>query len=117
MRPPWIKVVAVLIVLLCVVCYIAEICDTWDSTLQRGSDTEFSVVRLLLCIGAALVCAQLLCRLCTREWSNRITMDPHLLPHSFHVAAIAFALPPILALRIYPPFFCISPCPNYPFLH
>jgi hypothetical protein len=54
------KVAVVLIVALCLCCYIAEICDTWDAAVHPDSDTEFSFVRVLLCIGATFVLADVL---------------------------------------------------------
>ena len=44
--------VLLLLIVLCLACYVAELCDTWDTTPQPGPDTEFSVLRLFLIVGA-----------------------------------------------------------------
>jgi hypothetical protein len=46
------QLVIVLMLIICIGCYVAEICDTWDSSIQSGTDTEFSIVRLVLSVAS-----------------------------------------------------------------
>ena len=52
--------VATLTLLICVVCPIIQAFDYWDNELQTGQDTEYTLVLLSLCVGAACVLAKLL---------------------------------------------------------
>src|SRR5690348_317404 len=50
-RLPHVGIVFILIV--CLVCPLVELFDHWDHTIQSGNDTEYALVILALCIGAA----------------------------------------------------------------
>jgi hypothetical protein len=39
--------------LICVVCPVLETFDSWDHTIQTGNDSEYALVVLALCVGAA----------------------------------------------------------------
>jgi len=95
MRRRFFKLAVVLVLLLCVCCYIAEICDTWDSA-SAGSDTEFSVVRLILCVGAALVFARFVHHWLGRILRSRLRTDSSVRVHSLR-AVCRFSAPIILS--------------------
>lgn len=42
-----------LALLTCLICPLLETFDTWDHTIQTGNDTEYGLVILALCVGAA----------------------------------------------------------------
>lgn len=44
--------------LICLICPLVEMFDQWDNTLQTGNDTEYGLVLLGLCIGAAFLLAR-----------------------------------------------------------
>jgi len=46
------RVTVALVLFTCVVCPLVEVFDQWDHTVQTGSDTEYTLVVLALCIGA-----------------------------------------------------------------
>lgn len=56
------RVAAALALLTCLICSILEMFDRWDHTLQTGQDTEYSLVLLALCLGAAYAFVNLVVR-------------------------------------------------------
>src|SRR5258708_17239110 len=48
---------------ICLVCPLVDAFDQWDHVLQTGHDTEYPLVVLALCVGAAFVLARLIVRL------------------------------------------------------
>lgn len=52
------RFVANLVLLICLVCPILEVFDYWDHTAQTGNDTEYTLVLVGLCIGAAYASAR-----------------------------------------------------------
>ena len=44
----------------CFVCPLVEIFDHWDNTLQTGNDSEYALVIVVLCVGAAYSLAHLI---------------------------------------------------------
>jgi len=42
-----------LVLAICFVCPIVEMFDHWDHTVQTGSDTEYALVVVALCVGVA----------------------------------------------------------------
>ena len=44
---------------ICIVCPLLDLFDQWDHAFQTGHDTEYPIVVLALCIGAAFVLARL----------------------------------------------------------
>ncbi len=57
------KLVIVLMLLICIGCYFAEVMDTWDNGVQGTSDTEFSLLRLVLVVAAAFLVVRTLVRM------------------------------------------------------
>jgi hypothetical protein len=45
---------------ICVVCPLVDLFDQWDHALQTGHDSEYPLVILALCVGAAFVLGRLL---------------------------------------------------------
>jgi hypothetical protein len=53
MRSRFTRTVVALLLVVCIICPIVEMFDHWDHTLQTGNDTEYTLVALALCVGAA----------------------------------------------------------------
>lgn len=49
---------AKVVLLICLVCPILEVFDYWDHTAQTGNDTEYTLVLVGLCVGAAYASAR-----------------------------------------------------------
>src|SRR5260370_23895734 len=45
--------IVTLVLIICLVCPLVELFDNWDHTIQTGSDTEYALVVLALCVGVA----------------------------------------------------------------
>jgi hypothetical protein len=90
---------------ICLVCPLVEMFDQWDHTLQTGNDSEYLLVLLALCVGAAFVLGQLIVTLSPNLPASGIRCALHTalisLPFSIRptAAAMASASPP-LRLRI-----------------
>jgi hypothetical protein len=54
------RIAASFSLLLCVICPLLEMFDRWDHTLQTGNDTEYALIVLALCVGAAYWFARLI---------------------------------------------------------
>ena len=53
------RIIVPLVLLICLVCPFLEMFDHWDHTLQTGSDTEYTLVLVALCVGFACSVARL----------------------------------------------------------
>ena len=53
MRSQASRITVALVLLTCLFCPLLETFDTWDHTVQTGNDTEYTLVVLALCVGAA----------------------------------------------------------------
>lgn len=53
------RIIAPLVLLICLVCPLLEMFDHWDHTIQTGSDTEYTLVLVALCVGFACAVARL----------------------------------------------------------
>jgi hypothetical protein len=49
---------------ICFICPVLEIFDHWDHTLKTGTDTEYVLVALALCVGLMYSVAQVMIALC-----------------------------------------------------
>jgi len=47
------RITVTLALLTCLICPLVETFDNWDRTMQTGSDTEYALVVLALCVGVA----------------------------------------------------------------
>ena len=47
------RIVTALALLICLICPLVEMFDNWDHPIQTGSDTEYAMVVLALCVGVA----------------------------------------------------------------
>lgn len=98
------QIVAVIALLVCFVCPIVELFDCWDNTAQTGNDTEYTLVIVGLCVGAAYSIARLLicvqadgrCSRLFRKSGNDFVSSAFVW---FYLPETA-ASPPALSLRI-----------------
>jgi hypothetical protein len=100
------RITVALVLLICVVGPVVEMFDRWDNTAQTGNDTEYSLVALALCVGAAYSLARFifkcpLLRFVARSIFNS-SANQLLRPTLFGFTPLLFSVisPPPLALRI-----------------
>jgi hypothetical protein len=77
------KLATALILTAVVACPVLEMFDQWDDTTRTGNDTETAIVVVVLCVGAALIGAQIVVRPSTHS-SSRVDADC-VTPRSFFV--------------------------------
>lgn len=53
MRSQATSIIVTLALAICLICPLVEMFDQWDHSLQTGSDTEYALVILALCVGVA----------------------------------------------------------------
>lgn len=100
------RVAAALVLLTCVVCPILELFDRWDHTVQTGQDTEYALVVVALCIGAAYAFARFVLRVSLIKFAaalvtNFVRSRSLLYGEGGSVIVVPVAAsPPPLALRI-----------------
>jgi hypothetical protein len=58
------QAIAALALAICFICPVLEIFDHWDHTLKTGTDTEYMLVALALCVGLMYSIAQVTIILC-----------------------------------------------------
>lgn len=97
--------IAALALAICFVCPLAEMFDQWDHTLQTGTDTEYFLVLLALCVGAAFMLARLIVSLCPNLLLSSVSYTFHCVRNSsfFLIRPVALASAtgsPPLSLRI-----------------
>ena len=90
---------------ICVVCPLVDLFDRWDHALQTGNDTEYPLVILALCVGAAFVLGRLIVTLSPNlpTSSVRYAIQSALNSIPFFIAPAALPLAsasPPLSLRI-----------------
>ena len=100
------QAIITLVLITCLVCPLVELFDRWDHTMQTGNDTEYGLVVLALCIGAAYSLARFILKQplfkSVREAISNLgarKLRPFGLRFSFFVSPIPLT-PPGLALRI-----------------
>ena len=80
--------------------------DQWDNTIQTGNDTEYTLVVLALCVGAAYSLARFILKCPLLRFVARRIFNTNanqlLLPTLFRSTPLLFSVmsPPTLALRI-----------------
>lgn len=89
----------------CLVCPLVDLFDQWDHALQTGHDTEYPLVILALCVGAAFVLAQLIVSLSPSFSRSSVRSTFHYVPLSLFflirpVALVSSTGSPPLSLRI-----------------
>jgi hypothetical protein len=81
---------------ICLVCPLVDLFDQWDHTLQTGHDTEYPLVILALCVGAAFVLGRFVLRftlnLSMSSIRYAIHSDVNSLPCFFRSSELALAL-------------------------
>lgn len=58
------QAIAALALAISIICPILEIFDHWDHTLKTGTDTEYMLVALALCVGLMYSVARMMIALC-----------------------------------------------------
>jgi hypothetical protein len=104
-RASWI--IATIALLICFICPILETFDNWDPPIQTGNDTEYTLVIVALCTGAAYSCARFILKLSSfgfmaqRMVFSRAqqTCVAHA-PRSFGSLLFDAASPPLAPIRI-----------------
>jgi hypothetical protein len=94
-----------LVLLVCFACPLADLFDSWDHTLQTGNDTEYALVVLALCIGAAFLLKRFIPQIAVPSspiTGGRFFLVNPLSSALMHLPAIVLvpASPPSTALRI-----------------
>jgi len=106
MRSRFLHAGIMFILVVCLVCPLVELFDRWDHTIQTGNDTEYTLVILALCIGAAYSFTRFIFKFCvcrcagevvSKALAAKLLLSP--LCRSFFVSPIPLS-PPALALRI-----------------
>src|SRR5216684_5860278 len=106
MRSRLVHVGIVFILVVCLVCPLVELFDRWDHTIQTGNATEYTLVILALCIGAAYSLTRFIFKFClfrcagevvSNACAAKLLLSP--MCGSFFVSPIPLS-PPDLALRI-----------------
>jgi hypothetical protein len=106
MRSRLSQIAAALALLICLVCPVLEMFDHWDQTVQTGNDTEYALVVLALCVGAAYSFARFIFRISVLKllaidvFASLVQELFHSAPRSFMQLSFSAISPPPLALRI-----------------
>lgn len=106
MRSSLVHAGIVFILVVCLVCPLVELFDHWDHTIQTGNDTEYTLVILALCIGAAYSFTRFIFKFCLFRSAAEVVSNacatkllPSALLGSFFICFIPLS-PPSLARRI-----------------
>jgi hypothetical protein len=100
------RITVALVLVTCVVCPVVEMFDHWDNTIQTGNDTEYALVALALCVGAAYSLARFIFKCPLLGFVARSIFNSRanqlLRPTLFGFTPLLFSVisPPPLALRI-----------------
>jgi len=92
--------------LICFVCPLVETFDNWDHTIQTGNDTEYALVVLALCVGAAysfvrfVFKSQLLGLVASSVFTCCVQKYFLSTPSGFTLLPFDATSPPLLPLRI-----------------
>ena len=98
--------IGTLALLTCVICPILETFDNWDPPIQTGNDTEYTLVILALCTGAAYSCSRFILKSTLLSFIaqgiSAFRAQPSFAstPCSFALLLFDAASPPLLPLRI-----------------
>jgi len=91
---------------ICFVCPLVEMFDHWDHTIKTGNDSEYALVVLALCLGAAYSFARFILKSPLASGLARVafTSSAHMsflfTPGSFSSLLLNATSPPAFALRI-----------------
>jgi hypothetical protein len=100
------RITATLALLICVVCPLLETFDSWDLTMQTGSDTEYALVVVALCVGVAYSFARVIFTSAVLRFFGRFGFAGsaqdffHVTPCSFRPLLFSDTSPPPLPLRV-----------------
>jgi hypothetical protein len=104
MRLGFERTVVTILLATCLVCPLVEMFDHWDRTIQTGNDSEYALVALSLCVGAAYSFARLIVKCSEARRSAKFGFAPSV-QISFQSAKFSFdslfnaISPPPLELR------------------
>src|SRR5260370_16840039 len=100
------RIIVKVILVTCLVCPLVELFDNWDHTIQTGNDTEYALVVLALCVGAAYSFARFISKSTLLAFAAKSVFAP-CLQKSFFCTPCSLTLllfdatnPPPLPLRI-----------------
>ncbi len=106
MRPSASRISVTLALLTCLICPPVDMFDNWDHTIQTGSDIEYGLVVLALCVGVAYSFARFIFKSALLGFVAK-SIFASISQKSFHSASCSFTLllfdatsPPPLPLRI-----------------
>jgi hypothetical protein len=106
MRSRAFRTIATVMLVTCLVCPLVELFDNWDHTIQTGNDTEYALVVLALCVGAAYSFARFIIKSALLGFVAK-SLFAFYIHNSFFSRSRSFALllfdatsPPSLPLRI-----------------
>jgi len=106
MRSRFLHAGIMFILVVCLVCPLVELFDRWDHTIQTGNDTEYTLVILALCIGAAYSFARLIFEfaqlrfLARTVFASCVKKSLFSVPCGFTLLLFDATSPPPLPLRI-----------------
>jgi hypothetical protein len=94
-----------LILAICLVCPLVDMFDFWDRTPQTGTDTEYTLVIVGLCVGAMYTLARVVLQISARSRFNHADAMDVLVPAFMwnpvnRIQALISASPPPTTLRI-----------------
>jgi hypothetical protein len=91
---------------ICLVCPLVEMFDHWDHTIQTGNDSEYALVVLALCVGAATSFARFILKsplascIAKAVFPSSVHISFPFTPRSFSSLLLTATSPPAFALRI-----------------
>ena len=98
--------VVTIVLAVCLICPLVEMFDNWDHTIQTGNDTEYALVALALCVGAAYSFARFIFKstllgfLANRSFVFSFQQSVYSTPCTFTALLCDVTSPPSLPLRI-----------------
>lgn len=80
---------------ICVVCPLLDLFDSWDHALQTGTDTEYPLVVLALCVGAAFLLGRLALKMSP---APQLSMIRHRVQRAAAYRTLSFSFQPTLTV-------------------
>lgn len=105
MRSRFTRTVVTILLATCLVCPLVEMFDHWDHTIQTGSDSEYALVIVALCVGAAYSFTRFIVKClvarCTAEFAYPPSVQIPFLSANFNFDSLLDSISsPPLELRI-----------------
>jgi hypothetical protein len=104
-RSPATSIIVIFTLAICLICPLVEMFDQWDHSLQTGSDTEYALVILALCVGVAYWFAWFVSKISPPDFPAEERYESPAsqcfsTPLGLHSIIPLSISPPVLALRI-----------------